>query len=91
MAEYIITLSNAEDKALHFIAVSGNDWIQNAVHERCRAAIDEIVRAEVERLLESGLPIPPSKDEIVLQANIKTAAERAAEFAAAAAAALPTQ
>ena len=60
MATYTVTLSDAEDKALGVIAFSQNDWIQNAVHERCRLAIDEIVNAEVQRILAAGEPITGS-------------------------------
>jgi hypothetical protein len=84
--EYIITLTDAEDKALSVVALDQNAWIQNAVHERCRIAIEEIVASEVQRLLSEGKPITGSKDDIVLAANIETAAEqqarREAEFAA---------
>ena len=44
MTTYTITLSEAENKALGYVAVSQNDWIQNAVKERCRIAIEEIRR-----------------------------------------------
>ncbi len=76
MATYTITLSDAENKALHFVAVSAQDWIDNAVHERCRIAIDEIVNAEVQRKLAAGEPITGSKDDIVMAADIESAAER---------------
>jgi hypothetical protein len=76
MATYTITLSDAEDKALHFVAVSSQDWIDNAVHERCRIAIDEIVNAEVQRKLAAGESITGSKDDIVMAADIESAAER---------------
>lgn len=79
MTTYTITLSDAEDKALAYVAYSQQDWIDNAVHERCRVAIDEIVSLEVQRKLAAGEPISGSKDDIVLAANIKTAAERDAE------------
>lgn len=72
---YIVTLSDAEDKALHYVAVSGEDWINNAVHERCRLAIEEIVNLEVQRKLAAGEPITGSKEDIVLAANIESAAE----------------
>lgn len=78
MATYTITLSAAEDKALHAVALSAQDWIDNAVHERCRIAIDEIVNAEVQRKLAAGQPIAGSKDDIVLAANIESAVERQA-------------
>lgn len=76
---YTITLSDAEDKALGFVAYSQQDWIDNAVHERCRIAIDEIVNAEVQRKLAAGETISGSKEDIVNAANIKSAAERQAE------------
>jgi hypothetical protein len=79
MATYTITLSDAEDKALGFVAFSQDDWIQNAVHNRCRIAIEEIVAAEVQRLLGEGKPITGSKEDIVMAAQIQSAAERNAE------------
>jgi len=77
---YTITLSDAEDKALHFVAMSAQDWIDNAVHERCRVAIEEIVNAEVQRLLSEGKPIMGSKEDIVMAAPIQLAAERQAQL-----------
>jgi hypothetical protein len=81
--EYVVTLSDAEDKALAFVAFAQQDWINNAVHERCRLAIEEIVNAEVQRKLAAGEPITGTKEDIVMAADIKTAAERTAEFMAA--------
>jgi hypothetical protein len=81
--EYVVTLSDAEDKALAFVAFAQEDWINNAVHERCRLAIEEIVNAEVQRKLAIGEPITGTKEDIVMAANIQTAAERTAEFMAA--------
>ena len=66
--EYTITLTEAEDKALSHVALSQQDWIDNAVHERCRAAIDEIVKICVEKCLETNTQIPSSKDDMVLLA-----------------------
>jgi hypothetical protein len=80
MATYTITISDAEDKALHFVATSAQDWIDNAVHERCRLAIDEIVNAEVQRKLAAGESITGSKEDIVMAANIESAAERNARL-----------
>jgi len=82
MATYTITLSDAEDKALGVVAFSQDEWIQNAVHERCRIAMEEIIAAEVQRLLGEGKSITGSKDDIVMAAPIKSAAERQAEFEA---------
>jgi hypothetical protein len=76
MTTYTITLSDAEDKALGFVAYSQQDWIDNAVHERCRIAIEEIVNAEVQRKLAAGETISGSKEDIVVSADIESAAER---------------
>ena len=82
MTTYTITLSDAEDKALGVVALSQNDWIQNAVKERCRIAIEEIVAAEVQRKLAAGESITGSKDDIVMAANVESAAERQARMEA---------
>jgi hypothetical protein len=79
MATYTITLSDAEDKALHVVVLNAQEWIDNAVHNRCRIAIDEIVNAEVQRLLSEGKPIIGSKEDIVMAAQIQSAAERNSE------------
>jgi hypothetical protein len=81
MTTYTITLSAAEDKALGVVALSQTDWIQNAVKERCRIAIEEIVAAEVQRKLTAGESITGSKDDIVMAANVESAAQRQARAA----------
>lgn len=82
MTTYTVTLTDAEDKALHVVAMSAQDWIQNAVHERCRLAIDEIVNAEVQRKLAAGESIIGSKDDIVMAANVESAVEKQARLEA---------
>ena len=82
MTTYTITLSDAEDKALGVVALSQNDWIQNAVKERCRIAMEEIVAAEVQRKLAAGESITGSKDDIVMVANVESAAQRQARMEA---------
>jgi hypothetical protein len=72
---YTITLSDAEDKALGYVAYNQDDWIQNAVHERARIAMEEIVESEVQRLFAAGQPITGTKEDVVLAAPIKSAYE----------------
>lgn len=80
---YTVQLTEAEDLALSFIALSQQDWIDNFVHDRCRIAIDEIVSICVEECLKTGTQIPSSKEEIVKLAFeknwVKPAKERGAE------------
>jgi hypothetical protein len=83
MATYTINLSDAQDKALHVVAFSGQAWIENAVFERCRLAIEEIVNAEIQRKLAANETISGSKEDIVLAANIESVAERQARIEAA--------
>jgi hypothetical protein len=75
MAQYTVTLSDAENKALGYYAASQEDWINNAVHERCRIAIDEIVKMEVEKKLAAGQSISGSKEDIVNAAELPVATE----------------
>ena len=84
MTTYTVTLTEAENLALGFVAYSQDDWIQNAVHERCRVAIDEIVKICVEKCLENNIQIPGSKEDMVLlaveQVWIKSAVQRHTEY-----------
>jgi len=83
MTIYTITLTDAENKALSYIAISQDDWIQNVVHNRCRIAIDEIVALTVQKCLDTNTQIPGSKDAMVLlafeQGWIKTALDTQVE------------
>jgi hypothetical protein len=62
---YNVLLTEAENKALGYVAFSQQDWIDNMVHERCRIAIDEIVTLTVQKCLENNIQIPGTKDEMV--------------------------
>ena len=78
MATYTITLTDAEDKALRVVALDPQDWIDNAVHNRCRIAIDEIYTAEVARMTADPdiTTIPADKEAVVLSDDVLTAAQR---------------
>lgn len=83
---YTITLSTAEDKALLYAAFSQQEWIDNAVHDRCRVAIDEIAKICVEQCLANNIQIPGSKEAMVDLAFqngwVITAAQRQAQMEA---------
>jgi hypothetical protein len=63
--EYKIVLTQTEKLAMEYIAYDPQDWVENAMKERARIAIDEIVKLAVEKFLEAGQSIPGSKDDIV--------------------------
>lgn len=73
---YTITLTEAQQKALAYVAYDTQEWIENAVYNRCRIAIDEIVALEVERITSQGGELSGTKEDIVLAAPIKSAKER---------------
>jgi len=78
-----ITLTAAQEKGLAYVASSPQEWAENAVHNRCRQAIDEIYNMEVARMTADPdiTSIPADKDAVVLAANIQSAAQRNAEAA----------
>jgi len=80
---YTVTLTETEKKGMEYIAYSPQDWVENAMKERARIAVDEIVKLAVEKFLAANQSIPGSKEEIVAAAYsngwIKTAADRDAE------------
>ncbi len=73
---FTIVLNDAEKKALEYVALTADGWIQNAVHERCRLAIEEMVQEEIKRKMDAGEPIVGTKEEIVMASNLPTAQER---------------
>jgi hypothetical protein len=79
--EITITLTDAEAKALAYVAYSPQEWADNAVHERARLAIDEIFQLEVVRMLAdpNTTEIPADREAVVLAADIQSAAERQQE------------
>jgi hypothetical protein len=83
---YTVTLTTAQDQALSYVAASQQDWIDNAVTERARIAIDQIVAICVQQCLDTETQIPSSKDAIVTlafeQGWVKSGAQRNEEAAA---------
>jgi hypothetical protein len=81
MHTYTTTLNDAENKAMEHVALSVQDWVDNALHNRARIAMDEIYASEVERMTNDPTitSIPANKEAVVLAADIKSAAERNAE------------
>ena len=81
MPSYTVTLTDAEDKALSVIAISQQEWIDNAVKNRCRISKEEIVQSEIKRIRAAGGTVSGTDDEIVMAATVETAAQRNARLA----------
>lgn len=81
MTTYTIELTDAETKAMEYVAFSVQDWADNALKNRARIAMDEIYNAEVARMTADPTitSIPADKEAVVLAADIKSAAVRNAE------------
>ena len=81
MNRFTVELSDAELKALEYVAYSAQEWIDNVVHERCRLAMQEIFEKEMQRMLQdpSVKQIPANLEEVVLAASVKSGAQRNAE------------
>ena len=75
-----VNLTEAEAKALAYVAYDPQEWAENAIKERARIAMDEIFQSEMQRMLADPAikDIPADKEAVVLAADIKTAAEHQA-------------
>ena len=78
MTIYTIELTDAEVKAMEYVAFSVQDWADNALKNRARIAMDEIYTAEVARMTADPTitSIPADKEAVVLAADIESAADR---------------
>jgi hypothetical protein len=86
--DYTVTLTEAETKAMEYVAADVQDWIDNAATNRARIAIDEICDLYVKHKLDNNETITATnKPDMVLAAYeeglVKTAAERNEEASAA--------
>tara|TARA_Y100000401_G_C8319527_1_gene224464 strand:- start:80 stop:367 length:288 start_codon:yes stop_codon:yes gene_type:complete len=65
MKTITIEIEDHQYKAMEYVAVSPEEWSKNAVKNRCRKAVDEIVNKYTNRALDEGVQIPKSKELIV--------------------------
>lgn len=80
---YNIVLTEEQKKAMDYVCIDIQEFIQNAADTRARIAIKEIVKIYTEQALDMGLQIPSSRLDIITDAYnrniIKTAAQVNAE------------
>ena len=64
-----ITLSEAEYKALSYVAVDPEEWVANAAKARATAAMDEMFQVETQAALADPKikSIPADKEQVVLK------------------------
>jgi len=68
MADYTITLTDAEDKSLRYAASSSQDWIDNAAKNRARIAKEEIIAKLVAHCNANSIALAVGEDAQVTQA-----------------------
>ena len=80
MADYTIKLTDTEDKAMSYCALSTQEWADNSLKARARVAINEIISANMAHCNANGITIATGEDAQVTQAFtlkvVKTAKER---------------
>jgi len=76
MPTYIIALTDVEQKAMEHISTDVDFWIQNAVHERARLAIEEMVATHIDKQLNAGGSVSGNREEIVMRSDLPNARAR---------------
>ena len=84
MADYKVTLTDTEDKAMSYCAFDTQDWVDNALKVRAKRAKDEILLINMKHCNANGIAIAENEEKQVQQAFdlkiVKTAKEREAEL-----------
>jgi len=83
MNKITIELTDTQLKGLEYVALSPQEWAENAVTERARIANDEVVKMTMEHCLDNGIQMPTTREELVALGFdlgiVKNAAELNAE------------
>jgi len=79
MAEIKVTVSDTQIKCLEYVAVSVQDWCENAIHNRARVGQEEIISTLVAHCNEKGIAIATGIDAQVTQAFTLGIVKKASE------------
>ena len=80
MAQFIIEINDAEEKALLTDMLSIQEWLDNAIHEKARRTIDSIVERISDK--QSKKISTKEKHNIIRNATLETGAEKNARLEA---------
>jgi hypothetical protein len=77
-----VILSGAEEKAFRWAAADPQFWAENAIRQRAKIAMNEIYEMEVARMKTDPTTthIPVNVEQVVMEADIKSAADRMKEL-----------
>lgn len=90
MPDITITLTDTQNKALEYAAVSVQDWADNALTNRARIAKDEIIEKLVAHCNANDIDIATGEDAQVTQAYTLGVVDTAANVKAALEASIKT-
>jgi len=84
MPDITISITDTEKKGLEYVMADITEWTDNAVTNRARIAIDEIIALNTDHCNENSVAIAVGRDAQVDQAYelgvVKTVAQRNAEI-----------
>ena len=60
-----IEITDTEYKGLQYVSADPQGWADNAITNRCRIAIDEIVDIVVKHCLDNDIQVPATREAIV--------------------------
>ena len=78
MARFTVEINDVEEKALLTVMISIQEWIDNAIHNRARIAINTIVEETTDK--RAGALSVEAKQTVVRNAVVETAAEKQAKY-----------
>ena len=72
---FTIQVTNAQYDAMNLhLSVGADAYVESIVEAQAKASAKEIARVEVERLLDAGLPVPATRQELIASAVANKAA-----------------
>lgn len=68
MPSITVELTETQLKGLQYVAVSPQEWAENALTNRARIANDEIVKKVVDHCLDNDITLPATREDMVAYA-----------------------
>ena len=68
MPNIIVTISDAEQKAMDYVTADTQDWLDNAITQRSRIASDQIINKLVAHCNENSVALAVGRDAQITQA-----------------------
>lgn len=76
MAEYIVTLTDSEIRAMEHVCLNPDDWIQNAFRHRIDTAMTALSDLEIKKAMHFGTEILTDREKLVEMSDEPLAEQR---------------